>query len=123
MNYLKQIRDFSDRRRLFPLRATSIAMYYVLLEHFNQSRFPPAMPIPAAILAGELGVTEATIRNCRRELLAKGYIGLTSGGRNAEYRILPIGCQYPTGSLDFRPLDTAASQTPFSAEGCGGDDA
>ena len=103
MNYLKQIRDFSSRRRLFPLRASSIAMYYVLLEHFNQARFPPSMPVPSAILAGELGVTEATVRNCRQELLQKGYIGFTPGGRNAAYRILPLSYQFSTGYSDFKP--------------------
>ena len=112
MNYLKQIRDFSSRRRLFPLRATSIAMYYVLLEHFNQARFPPAMPVPSAILAGELGVTEATIRICRQELLQKGYIGFTPGGRNAVYRILPLAYQFSTECSDFKPSVSGQSGAP-----------
>ena len=112
MNYLKQIREFSIRRKLFPLRATSIAMYYVLLEHFNQARFPPAMPVPAATLAGELGVTEATIRNCRRELLEKGYIELIPDGRNTEYRLVELVYQNTNISLDIQPIVKTSASLP-----------
>jgi len=121
MNYLKQIHEFSIRRKLFPLRATSIAMYYVMLEHFNQARFPPAMPIPTALLAGELGVTEATIRNCRRELCQKGYIELLSGGRIAEYRLVELLYQNTNEYLGFQPLRKSGTMpNPAPTERRGG---
>ena len=103
MNYLKQIREFSIRRKLFPLRATSIAMYYVLLEHFNQARFPPAMPIRTSMLAGELGVTETTIRNCRQELTSKGYLEALDGSHGSVYRLIEFVCHNPNNSLYNQP--------------------
>jgi len=85
MNYLKQIVRFSHIRKQLPLRCSSLALYYVILEHFNAVRFPKRLVISTSILAGELRVSSTTIRRCRQELKASKCL---------DYEILPFGTCY-----------------------------
>lgn len=54
MNYILQLNGFRLRRRLCPIPMSAIALYYVILENFNQVGFPDSLEIPIGILAGEL---------------------------------------------------------------------
>lgn len=79
MNYILQINGFRLLRKLRPIRASSITLYYVLLENFNQVGFPDSLEIPIATLSGESSLSVTTVRQAREELLHKGYILFTKG--------------------------------------------
>lgn len=74
MNYILQLNGFRLRRRLCPITPMAIALYYVILENFNQVGFPDSLEIPIGILTGELSTCANTIRRARQELFDNGYI-------------------------------------------------
>ena len=69
MNYILQLNGFRLRRRLCPIPMSAIALYYVILENFNQVGFPDSLEIPIGILAGELSTCDNTVRRASRNYL------------------------------------------------------
>lgn len=112
MNYILQINGFRLLRKLRPIRASSIVLYYVLLENFNQVGFPETLEIPIATLSGESSLSLTTVRQARDELSRKGYILFTKGSSYtpSKYKLL---------ELDSRMVLNEASKTakPFAKEG------
>jgi len=113
MNYLKQINEFHQRRKLYPLSGMAIALYYILLERFNQVRFPEAMPISTIFLASELSVSSTTIRNCREELVRSGYISCSCRGKTCTYVIIEMNSEYSIENIENEP---AVSQRTTASE-------
>ncbi len=107
MNYLKQIKGFHLRRRLYPLSCSAITLYYLLLEQFNLVGFPMTMSIPLARLASEANLGKTAICRARAELVAKGYLELKesqSPMKCAGYSIIVIEPeQYLTTPLAASP--------------------
>lgn len=105
MNYLKQIKGFYLRRRLFPLSCSAITLYYLLLEQFNLVGFPQTMSIPLGRLASEANLGRTAICRARAELVANGYLELKTAPcrmKCASYTILSIDPeQYLTSHIDI----------------------
>ncbi len=92
MNYILQLNGFRLRRKLCPITPTAIALYYVILENFNQVGFPDSLEIPIGILSGELSSCANTIRRARQELFDNGYIYYDIGRqkRAATYQLVDL---------------------------------
>ena len=93
MNYLKQIYGFSLRRRLHPISASAISLYYVLLEIFNSVGFPDELTLAHGRLAAETALGKSSFYRARGELIQKGYISVQksiTSARCAVYKISPI---------------------------------
>lgn len=93
MNYLKQIHGFSLRRKLVPLSASAIALYYVLLEIFNSVGFPTELSLPHGRLSAECALGKTALYRARGELVSSGYIsvrGSVTSARSAVYAICTI---------------------------------
>ena len=93
MNYLKQIHGFCLRRRLEPLSASAIALYYVLLEIFNSVGFPDELSLPLGRLSAECSLGKTALYRARDELAARGYISVrksVTSARSAVYAICAI---------------------------------
>lgn len=82
MNYLMQILGFRLKRKLHPLTTSAIALYYILLENFNQVGFPTKLSIPIGVLSGETSMSETTVRSARNELMNSGFIIFNKGSVN-----------------------------------------
>ena len=85
MNYILQLNGFRLRRRLCPIPMSAIALYYVILENFNQVGFPDSLEIPIGILAGELSTCDNN-----------GYIFYESGRQkhSAIYQLIDLDPRY-----------------------------
>ncbi|MCI6841658.1 MAG: hypothetical protein MR889_05985 [Clostridiales bacterium] len=96
MNYILQLNGFRLRRRLCPIPMSAIALYYVILENFNQVGFPDSLEIPIGILAGELSTCDNTVRRARQELFDNGYIFYESGRQkhSAIYQLIDLDPRY-----------------------------
>ncbi len=93
MNYIKQIYGFSLRRRLEPLSASAIALYYVLLEIFNSVGFPDELSLPLGRLTAESSLGKTALYRARGELTSRGYISVRKSSaslHSAIYAICPI---------------------------------
>ena len=93
MNYIKQIYGFSLRRRLYPISASAIALYYVLLEIFNSVGFPSELSLPLGRLTSEASLGKSAVCRARRELISRGYITVResiTSSRSAVYSICEI---------------------------------
>ena len=93
MNYLKQIHGFCLRRKLEPLSASAIALYYVLLKIFNSVGFPLELSLPLGRLTAECSLGKTALYRARGELVSHGYISVRKSAtyaRSAVYAILPI---------------------------------
>lgn len=102
MNYILQLNGFRLRRRLCPLKPMAIALYYVILENFNQVGFPDSLEIPIGILSGELSTCENTIRRARQELFDSGYIYYEIGRqkRASIYRLIDLDPRFFGSKLE-----------------------
>ncbi len=93
MNYLKQLKGFYLRRRLYPLSSSAIALYYMLLEQFNLVGFPKYMSIPLSRLVGESNLGKTSICRARAELVEGGYLNVKMSlyrSQSAVYSIIAI---------------------------------
>ena len=90
MNYLKQIHGFSLRRRLEPLSASAIALYYVLLEIFNSVGFPTELSLPLGRLTAECSLGKTALSRARGELVSRGYVSVRKSGTHARSAVYAI---------------------------------
>lgn len=92
MNYITQMNGFRLRRKLSPLPSMAIALYYIILENFNQVGFPDTLEIPIGILSGELSVSDNSVRKARQVLFDSGYIYYENGKskRAAIYQLVDL---------------------------------
>lgn len=102
MNYILQLNGFRLRRKLCPITPTAIALYYVILENFNQVGFPDSLEIPIGILSGELSTSSNTIRRARQVLFDNGYIYYESGRRkhSAVYQLIDLDPRYFSAKME-----------------------
>lgn len=90
MNYLKQIYGFSLRRRLHPISASAISLYYVLLEIFNSVGFPGELTLAHGRLAAETALGKTAFYRARGELIQKGYISVQKSITSARCSVYAI---------------------------------
>ncbi len=93
MNYLRQIKGFYLRRRLFPLSSSAITLYYLLLEQFNLVGFPQFMRIPLSRLMSETNLGKTAVCRARMELVRQKYLDCEKSecrSQSARYSIITI---------------------------------
>lgn len=111
MNYLKQIKGFYLRRRLYPLSCSAITLYYLLLEQFNLVGFPEVLSIPLGRLSSEASLGKTAICRARSELVAQGYLKLLE----APYRMRCA--KYSLIALDPNQYHTPICELPLAPKG------
>lgn len=89
MDYIKQMKGFRERRKMYPLSANAVAMYLVLFEEANEQRFPDSFPVSHIRIQEEISLYDREFRRAREELIQEGYI-LYSKGNKRSYGVYAL---------------------------------
>ena len=97
VNILTHWNGFVQRKRSTPLGTSELALYYVLMEHWNGLGRPEWLSVAAGVLQAESGLSDTTFKRARQRLCRKGYINYRQGtGRSAaRYHLLDMGAAVP----------------------------
>ena len=93
-NILTHWNGFVQRKRAAPLGTGELALYYVLMEHWNGLGRPEWLSVAAGVLQADSGLSDTTFKRARQRLCRKGYVNYRQGaGRSAaRYHLVDLSC-------------------------------
>lgn len=90
MNYIGEINEFHRRRISFPLSVRAIAIWFLMMDAANASRWRFPLRLSELEIRGSCEMGHEAFLNARKELVEGGYIQYQSQGsrRKPKYTVV-----------------------------------